>query len=631
MRFYYYKGDNKKEIKKIDRDNIACDINEKAKTWNEDTVQVRTDYERIKGEIFPDTTNLADIKLIPDVYEQAQTYQANIYKATYQNYDGMFDVEGQDVRSHNISAIYKASLIYDFDKIRLKNELDELLEDWIYKGEAAAFVQWKKCVERKREQSTEVVIDPYTLQEDINVVTKIVDVVTHSGASVKRIDPLNLFFDKSMKKNWDSCGKIIRDFIPLEYILSNKKWKLTNDEIRELKDLVAQKKKDNPENIGEEYHNIDTKVIGNTVEVLEYYGDYIIPEKYDVAKNVIITIIAGKYVAQIEESEYPICPIIYGTYLERPDSLRGQSAMKPTFFLNELENRCCDLNLHCWHLTANPVHLAAKGMINKDQKMKPGQPYEYNHSTFADTPAPRTIDFSAGIRGFDFQDYFKKKMEGATGVSTYMQGTTGGPVRTASESTYIYSGQTTRLSRDAYKFSNYIILPIIRVFAKLKKEFESGEKTIPFIDKGVKTFAMVDDEIRNGNYHFIMGNAQSTVEREQYVRKIFELLGAPVFQSIVQRPDFPAGEFFKWVMNETGYRQIDTLMQAIGLNGQIAKEAQQRGIDPENIPGFVNDMNNMIGANIPEFADILQEQIQDGQIPQPKEIAEGVNQENLLV
>ena len=30
MRFYYYKGDNKKEIRKIDRDNICKDINDKA-------------------------------------------------------------------------------------------------------------------------------------------------------------------------------------------------------------------------------------------------------------------------------------------------------------------------------------------------------------------------------------------------------------------------------------------------------------------------------------------------------------------------------------------------------------------------------------------------------------------------
>lgn len=627
MRFYYYKNDNKKEIKKIDRDNIAHDICEKAKTWHDDVEAVKQDFDRIKEEIFPDTVLMEKVKLIPDVYEQAQTYRANIFKSTYQNYDGTFDIEGQDARSHNLSALYKASLVYDFDRIGLRDTLDDILDDWIYKGEAAAFVYWKTCTERKRDFKEVQGIDdfgmPYT---DIQEVVE--DVVTYSGANVKRIDPLNLFFDKSMKKTWESCGKIIRSFIPLEYILANKQWKLTHDEIKELKDMVAAHQKDNPDDIGEEQDNIDTKIVGNTVEVLEYYGDYIIPEKYDIARNVIITIIAGKFVAQVEESKYPCCPIIYATYLERPDTLRGQSAMKPTFLLNELENRCCDLNLHCWHLTANPAYLAPKGMINKDQKIQPGQPYEYNANTFDNQPAPRPIDFSAGIKGFDFQDYFKKKMEGATGISTYMQGIQAGPVRTASESTYIYSGQTTRISRDAYLFSNYVILPIIKTFAKLKNEYETGAYTIPFVDKGNLTFAQVDEQVRSGNYSFIMGNAQSSVEREQYVKRIFELMGAPAFQTIVQKPEFPAVEFFKWVLNEVDYRQIESLVQALGLNEKIVQTGQDLGIQAKNMGGFVNDMNGFINQNIPEFADILQQQLAEQQIPQAKEITANLEQEN---
>ena len=50
-----------------------------------------------------------------------------------------------------------------------------------------------------------------------------------------------------------------------------------------------------------------------------------------------------------------------------------------------------------------------------------------------------------------------------------MQGTGGtGGVRTASESTYIYSGQTTRIAREAYLFSEKVILPIVCGFFKMK-------------------------------------------------------------------------------------------------------------------------------------------------------------------
>ena len=51
MRFYYLKNDNKKEINKIDRDNIAYDICEKARIWHDDVQDVKTDFDRIKEEI----------------------------------------------------------------------------------------------------------------------------------------------------------------------------------------------------------------------------------------------------------------------------------------------------------------------------------------------------------------------------------------------------------------------------------------------------------------------------------------------------------------------------------------------------------------------------------------------------
>lgn len=617
MRFYYYKNDNQKEIKKIDRDNIVTDICKKVKTWSEDLNEVRLDYERVIKELFPSkNASKTKIKLIPDVYEQAQTYKANLFKSTYSNYDGMFDIEGLDDRSHNISAILKSSLVYDFYKIQLKNTLDAILDDWVTKGECAWFIHWDVDVERKREQDTETSQDEDG-NDVIAIINKMVANVTHSGADVKRIDPLNLFYDKSQRHNWDMCGKIYRDFAPLQYVLANQNYKLTPQEKAELKQTISQMNQDNIDDLASEKQNLDSHIVGNTVEVLEYYGDYIIPDKGDIARNVIITVIAGKYLAQIEEMEYPICPVGYANYLERPDSSRGQTPLKPTLLLNELENRCMDLQMEAWHLTVNPPMLAPKGMINTGTRLQAGRPFEYSFDVFEGAPPPKPMDFSAGMRGFDFQEFFKKKMEGATGISPYLQGTGGlGAVRTASESTYIYSGQSTRLSREAYLFSEKVILPIVYNFFRMKKEFETGIKTIPVKERGTLAFAQVDDEVRNGDYTFMIGNAQTSVEREQYVMKIMELLQAPVFQTITQRPEFPAMEFMKWVLNEVNFRQIDTLVNSITFRDNIAQEGLARGVKPNNMGGFVNDMEaNMRGA-IPQFADMLAQQPTGNEIPQ---------------
>lgn len=629
MRFYYYKDNNKKEIRKIDRDNICCDINNKAKIWSKDVEEVREDYDRVINEIYPSTHEYKDqVKMIPDVYEQRQSLKANMYKATYQNYDGMFDIEGLDPESHEMSAMLKSALVYDCYKIDLQSTLDKILDDYIDKGEAAWFSHWTTKVERKRVQEKVPILDEFGELLDVDVINRAEDEVVYEGADVERIDPLNLYFDKSQRSHWESCGKIYREFVPLNYILSNQDYKLTREEISELKNLVSQRKNETVYDYSDEYYDIDTKVLGSTVEVMEYYGDYILPNG-DVARNVIIVVIAGKYLAKLDESLYPVCPIGYATYNERPDSLRGQTPLKPALLLNELENKCMDLTMESWLLSTNPPMLAQKGFINSGITYEPGGIIEYNVDTLDDPGnMPQPLNFSAGLRGFDFQDFFKRKMEGATGVSPYMQGTGGmGGVRTAAESTYIYSGQTTRLSRESYLFSHNVIVPIIWSIYKLKKEYQTTDDTIPVVKDGIKDFYDVTEQARNGHYVFMIGNAQSSVEREQSIMKLFQLMGSPAFQSIVQRPEFPAGDFFIWILNEMNYRQINTLSNALGIRQAIRQEANERGIPEGQVGQYVNDMERGIKGAIPEFANLLEEQQANGEIPQASEVRDAVQAE----
>ena len=633
MRFYYYKDDNKKEIRKIDRDNICCDINEKAKIWSKDTQEVREDYDRVVNEIYPSTNEYKDqVKMIPDVYEQRQSLKANMYKATYQNYDGMFDIEGLDPESHELSAMLKSALVYDCYKIDLQSTLDKILDDYIDKGEAAWFAHWTTKVERKRIQEEVPIIGINEFGEedlvDVEVVNRPKDEIVYEGADIERIDPLNLYFDKSQRNHWESCGKIYREFVPLNYILTNKDYKLTREEISELKDMVAQKQKETTYDYSDEYYDVDVKVIGSTVEVMEYYGDYILPNG-DVARNVIIVVVAGKYLAKLDESLYPVCPIGYATYNERPDSLRGQTPLKPALLLNELENKCMDLTMESWLLTVNPPMLAQKGFISGGVVYEPGGLIEFDVDTLDDPGRmPQPLNFSAGLRGFDFQTFFKQKMEGATGVSPYMQGTGGmGGVRTAAESTYIYSGQTTRLSREAYLFSHNVIVPIIWSVFKLKKEYQTTNDVIPVVRDGIRDFYEVTEQVRNGNYIFMIGNAQTAVEREQSVTKLFQLMGSPAFQSIVQRPEFPAGDFFIWILNEMNYRQINTLSNALGIRQAIRQEANERGIPEGQVGQYVNDMERGIKGAIPEFANLLEEQQMEGEIPNSTDMREEVQNE----
>lgn len=595
---YYYKDNSKKLLSKNKREEIARDICEKFKTWYNDLTYAREETVKTLRDIFPGYNDNKDkVKKVPSTYEQFKTYISAIYRATYQSYEGMFDIEGQDLRSNNISSIYKASLIYDYNNINLKDTLDKILFDWTVKGEFGAFVNWVEDIEQIPTQQTVNVIDEATGMINTQVINTTVDVTRFRGVDIKRIDPHNLYYDKTQRHNWQSCGKIYRDFIPIQNILANSDYNITVEEKKELQDMINNN--EHIQNLLDAKVSSDTKVIGTNVEVIEYYGDYHIPNTLDVVKNAEIVLIAGKYVAKIEQSKRPKCPILFDTYLSRPDTDRGQSPMKPAVILNQVENMCIDLTLKAWHLDVDPVFLAPKGAFSTYQRLIPGKPLEYD-STILNSERPEKIDFSRGMRGFDFESFFKNKMEGATGITQYLLGSQDGSVRTASESSYIHAGASMRVAYEAYLFQNRVILPIIKLHALYKKIYDTDDRVVR-LENG--EYAKVNQEIRNGDYTFIIGTSQNAVEREAELRKLFDLLQAPAFQSLAQIMDLQtASEFLKWILNTMNFKGTNQIFEMINMNEKIQQIANNMGIQPENVEGFRRSLQDTISNSLPTIA-----------------------------
>ena len=610
---YYYKDNEKKLLQKDKREAICKDIKCKFKTWYADLSTAREEAVKLLRDLFPGyDADVYKIKKVPSTYEQFKTYESAIYRATYQNYDGIVDVEGQDLRSNNLASIYKASLVYDYNAIDLKSTLDQILFDWTLKGEGAAFVNWTEEYNQIPTAITVEDVDPDTGEIIPRVVASTEDVLTYAGVKVTHIDPHNLYYDKTQKDNWQSCGKIYRDFVPIQNILSNTDYNLTAQEKKELKDLIQTNKNNQIGNLYSEKVSDNTDILGTSIEVLEYYGDYCMPDTYEVIRNAEIVIIAGRFIAKIEKSKRPKCPIIYGTYLERPDTRRGQSPMKPAAILNDVENMCIDLTLRAWQLNVDPVFLTPKGAFSTYFKLTPGKPIEYD-PTILGGSAPTKVDFTSGLRGFDFQTFFKNKMEGATGITQYLQGSQEGAVRTASESTYIHAGATMRIAREAYLFQSRVILPIIKLHALYKKVFDVQDRDIRLSDG---TYAKVTEEIRNGSYSFIMGDSQTSVERDAETNKLFQLLGSPAFQSLMQIMDIQtASEFLRWILNRMNFRGTNQIFELVNINSKIQQLGGQMGIQPQNIEGFRDGMMNQISTNLPQVAaDLIRQERPDTRI-----------------
>jgi len=583
---YFYKENKKVSLNPERRKAICADVKSMFKKYYKDLDPSRKETAEILKSLFPDT-NEDKMEKIPDLYQQYQTYISALYRACMSSYEAIVDINGLDFESNKLASTYKASLIYDWYNIDLQDTLLKCLDDWAIKGETSAYVQWKT----ETYQQVNTVTNSY-IDENGDEVTETLkireDIPIFECTDVKYIDPHSLYFDRSQVDDWENCRKVYRDFVPLEQILSNTNYDLTPEDKKALKELVKAEQEADLQVMNEK-----TVVWGNTVEVLEFEGTYTLPDTLEPLRRMEATVIAGRFLSQFKESDKPQSPFIWHAYLKRPDTGRGQSPLKIPSIINCVENMVMDLVMACYKLVANPPFLTPKGAMPYAIDVKPGMPIEYANELMEQTP--QRLDFSGGLQGFNINSYLTQKMQDATGVTQYMQGSQDGSVRTASEASYIHSGASMRMAYEAQKFSRFLF-ELIRKYALFKKVFDTRDMQVRMEDG---TYADVDEAVRSGRYNFIIGGSQSAIEREAETQKIFTLFGQPAFQSLAQILDpVQASILLKWTLNRLNLQGTSQIVEMLDSNQQLVQMARQLGVQDQNIPQFKNDVNQYMRDNI---------------------------------
>lgn len=591
---YFYKENKKVSLNPERRQAICADIKAMFKSYYKDLDPSRKETADILKSLFPDT-NPEKMEKVPDLYQQHQTYSSALFRACIPSYQAIVDIDGLDLASNELASTYKASLIYDWENIDLMKTLVKILYDWTVKGEAAAYVQWKVETYQKVDK-----VDNEYLDDNGAVVKEVLtireDVPIFECTDVKYIDPHSLYFDKSQVEDWDNCRKIYRDFVPLEQILANQNYKLTPDDKKALKEMVKAQQESNDPLCKK--MNESTVIYGNTVEVLEFEGTYILPDSLEPLRRMEATVIAGRFLSQFKESDKPQSPFIWKPYMERPDTGRGQSPMKIPSIINAVENMVMDLVMTCYTLVANPPYLCPKGAIPYAVNIKPGMPVEWE-GDLLEQEIPRKMDFSGGLQGYNLNNYLTQKMQDATGVTQYMQGSQDGSVRTASEASYIHSGASMRMAYEAMKFDEFV-KALVRKYALFKKVYDTRDMEVRREDG---TYALVDEAVRSGNYNFIIGGARSSVEREAETQKIFSLLGLPAVQTLAQIMNpVQAAQFLVWALNRMNIQGTSQIQEMLESNKQLQEIARQMGIQDQNIPQFQQDVNQYINDNMGNIA-----------------------------
>ena len=188
-------------------------------------------------------------------------------------------------------------------------------------------------------------------------------------------------------------------------------------------------------------------------------------------------------------------------------------------------------------------------------------------------------------------------MENATGINQYMQGSQDNAVRTASEASYIHAGGNMRMAREASMFTERVIAVIVKRHALFKKVYDVNDTEVKLVNGD---FAKVTDEVRNGQYTFIIGGSQSQVEREAETDKLMQLLGMPTFQTLVGGLDKDSAiEILRWIMNRMNFRETDQVLSLLNLTAMIQQQGQEMGVQPGNMPQFQQDLMNRVKGQVP--------------------------------
>lgn len=524
-------------IKPEEEHLVVNEICSKYDSYEDSRVSQISDIKAIREAIYNSTipkVNAWNCKIqLPEIYELAQTLKSHIGQNLYSHPEAMFDVSGTTPQSQGFANKQKAMLVNTFENMKIEEEIEKVVNSIVETGEATLFVGWETKIKQIRRAQTleEQLLNPsnngFVIEEKI----------IYDNAKIRHIKAEDFVFDKNNSNHWDKCAKIYRTYSSLEELISDKSNNLlTKEKLENLKGVMAKTKEE------------DKAVCDNKLEVLEYWGDFELPDG-TVLKNWLITIAARSEIIRYESNPFVINPFIHANIIECPTTHRGISPLRVALILNNISSTILNKQIDALSLMMNPPYLAPKGCFKGEQIVKPGKIIEYDSALMPNAPTP--ISFDKAMQGWDFLNYFKSTIESATGIFKNMAGNLQTAQRTATELNYSVSGQEARLNMILDDINRKIIIPMVEKTAEIISNFKLGREVISLTEHGKLMFLEIDDDIRNANYIYRYGDRKATFERKTRLKELFEII-----KSFAQVPDVAQNvdwlECFKFVLEQYG-------------------------------------------------------------------------------
>lgn len=593
MSFEYLieKENSTKKLSKGDENSLVKSITEDFKIYNEKRNQNLQNSNALIDEIFfknKFVTNSSDkntnwkskIKMCK-LFMFYQTLKAFIWRNVYSNVNSMFDVSGENQDSDNSSNKQKAMLVDILEKMNYQKTCDTVIDNALLYGELISFTAWKKRYEEYRRP---IEFFKNIFSDDFQKLPRVMEAISqgknywtdsrkiYDNPFIYPVNPANLVFDVSQKDNWDDCPKIYRSFKSPQDIINNQLYSIDKITAQEIKNLV----KSDTEPYNKDVKKLlDEVVDGQTVEILEHWGDLKLPDG-TLLKNWHAVIVARKYLVRFQKNETIINPFTYGVFIQDPESKRGISPLYSILSIAHAQEDLFNRTLNMQALSENPPLLAPEGFFTQEEiNLYPGKIIEYGDN-LSPSAAFKQLTFEHTVFSNDIS-FLDSLMSEVSGIYPSMIGIDEDAVKTATEITTKTQGQMTRLAMLLDIINQYFIIPNVKNVAKLCADFKSGVETV-FINKNnQKELIEIDDSVRQADYKYTYSDRTMINEKSTKADLLVQAI-----DKFSQKIALDLPEIFVWYFEQKGVENPERfLAQNMQLPQQPITETSQAPVSVE--------------------------------------------------
>lgn len=580
MSFEYLiqKENSIKKLSKGDENSLVKSITENFKIYNEKRSQNLQNSNALIDEIFfknKFVTNTSDkntnwkskIKMCK-LFMFYQTLKAFIWRNVYSNVNSMFDVSGENQDSDNFSNKQKAMLVDILEKMNYQKTCDNVIDNALLYGELISFTAWKKRYEEYRRP---IEFFKNIFSDDFQKLPRVMEAISqgknywtdskkiYDNPFIYPVNPANLVFDVSQKDNWDDCPKIYRSFKCPQDIINNQLYSIDSLTASEIKNLV--KTNNEPYNKDVKKH-LDEVVDGQTVEILEHWGDLKLPDG-TILKNWHAVVVARKYLVRFKKNETIINPFTYGTFIQDPESKRGISPLYSILSIAHAQEDLFNRTLNMQALSENPPLLAPEGFFTQEEiNLYPGKIIEYGDN-LSPSAAFKQLTFEHTVFSNDIS-FLDSLMSEVSGIYPSMIGIDEDSVKTATEITTKTQGQMTRLAMLLDIINQYLIIPNVKNVAKLCADFKSGIETVYINKNNQKELIEIDDSVRQADYKYTYSDRTMINEKSNKADLLVQAI-----DKFSQKITLDLPEIFVWYFEQKG---VENPERFLTQNTQIPQQ-----------------------------------------------------------